>query len=125
MPMNIKIIQTEDFIRATPDGVLDLSASRDLLKQLVNEFDTAGKYHVLVDTRGADVRLSMVDIHELGVAIAAEPVLAREKIALLVPPEEKIDAGFFETVSRNRGADLRAFTDFETAITWLIMKERP
>ena len=125
MPTNIKIIHTQDFIRAKPDGVLDLSASRDLLKDLIAEFDTAGKYHVLVDTRGADVRLSITSIYELGIAIAAEPALAREKIALLVPPEEKVDAGFFENVSRNRGANLRAFTDFETAITWLIMKEQP
>jgi hypothetical protein len=43
----------------------------------------------------------------------------------MVPPEEEADARFFETVSLNRGANLRAFTDFEKAITWLIMKEQP
>ena len=124
MPTNIKIIHAQDFIRAQPDGALDLTASRNLLKDLVAGLDTAGKYHVLVDTRGADVRLSMTEIFELGEAVAAAPALANTKFALLVPPEEKVDAGFLETVSRNRGANLRAFTDFETAITWLIMKEQ-
>jgi hypothetical protein len=125
MPTSIKIIHTQDFIRAKPDGALDLMASRNLLKDLVSEFETAGKHRVLVDTREADVHLSTTDIYDLGVALADEPVLRREKIALLVPPEENIDARFLETVGRNRGADLRAFTEFETAITWLIMKEQP
>lgn len=124
MPTNIKIIQTQDFIRAAPDGTLDLTASRNLLKDLVTQFDTAGQYPVLVDTRGAEVRLSITNIFELGVALTAEPALAREKVAILVPPEEKVDAEFFETVSINRGANLKVFTDFETAITWLIIKEQ-
>jgi hypothetical protein len=126
MPTNIKIIHTQDFIRAKPDGALDLTASRNLLKDLVTEFDPAGKYNVLVDTRGADVRLSTYEIFELGVTVAAEPTLrGGKKLAFLVPPEEKVNAEFFENVSQNRGANLRAFTDFETAITWLIMKEQP
>ncbi|WDT70687.1 MAG: hypothetical protein MPW14_10140 [Candidatus Manganitrophus sp.] len=125
MPTNIKIIQTQDFIRAAPDGALDLTASRDLLKDLVTKSVTAGKYHVLVDTRGAEVRLSIPNIFELGVALAAEPALARQKVAILVPPEAKANAEFFETVGINRGANLRVFTDFETAIKWLIMKEQP
>lgn len=124
MPTNIKIIHAQDFIRAQPDGVLDLTASRQLLKDLVTELDTSGKYHVLVDTRGADVQLSTAEIYDLGVAVGAEPALAREKVALLVPPEEKLDAGFLETVSVNRGAHLGAFTEFEAAIAWLIMKEQ-
>jgi hypothetical protein len=124
MATNIKIIHSQDFIRAKPDGVLDLTTSRNLLKDLVSEFDTAGKYQVLVDTRAADVLLSTTDIYELGSAVAAEPALLGEKIALLVSPEEKVNADFFATVSQNRGAEVRAFTDFETAITWLIMKEQ-
>jgi hypothetical protein len=35
-------------------------------------------------------------------------------------PEEEVDAHHFETVS-----NLRAFTDFETAATWVIMKDQP
>ncbi|HEY7547212.1 MAG TPA: hypothetical protein VID27_20125 [Blastocatellia bacterium] len=124
MPTNIKVILTEDFIRAAPDGTLDFAASSNLLKEVLTEIDTAGKYHVLVDTRKADVQLSTAEIFDLAVAVTTEPALARDKkFALLVPPEKKVDAGFFEDISINRGANLRAFTDFETAITWLILKE--
>lgn len=125
MPTNIRIIQTQDFVRAKPDGVLDLATSRDLLKNLATESETAGKYLLLVDTRGANVRLSTLDNIELGTAVAAEPALAGKKIALLVAPEEKVDAVFFEAVTRSRGAYLRAFSEFESAIAWLIMREQP
>ncbi len=122
MPTNIRIIQTQDFIRANPDGALDLTASRNLLKDLVSEMVTGHKYRVLVDTRIADVRLSALDMFELGRAVAA--TFRGEKLAFLVSLEDQLNADFFEKVSRNRGADLKAFTDFETAITWLIMEEQ-
>ncbi len=122
MPTNIKIIQTQDFIRAQPDGALDLTASRNLLKELVSEMVTAHKYRVLVDTRTADVRLSTIDMFELGRAVAR--AFTGEKLAFLVSLADQLNAEFFEKVSRNRGAYLRAFTDFETAITWLIMEEQ-
>jgi hypothetical protein len=125
MPTDIRIIRTQDFIRAKPDGVLDLATSRDLLKDLAIESQKAGKYLLLVDTRGANVHLSRLDNVELGTAVAAEPALAGKKIALLVAPEEQVDAVYFEAVTRSRGAYLRAFSEFESAIAWLIMRELP
>jgi hypothetical protein len=124
VPTNIRIIHTQDFIRAKPGGVLDLTTSRNLLKDLATESGTAGKYLLLIDTRGANVRLSTLDIIELGRVVAAERALAGKKIALLVAPEETVDAVFFEAVTRSRGAYLRAFSEFESAITWLIMREQ-
>ena len=126
MPTNIQIIHTEDFIRAKPDGSLDFAASRSLLKELVSEAETAGTYHVLLDTREAGVLLSATEIFELGVTVALEGALSgRRRLALLVPPEKKDDASFFESVSTNRGANIKALPDFETAITWLIMEGHP
>lgn len=122
MPTNIKIVHTQDFIRVQPDGTLDLPASRSLLRGLVTEFGTAGEYYVLIDTRRADAQLSAAQIFEIAHSVAAEPAFARRKVCLLVPKKDDLDAAFFETVSRNRGADVRAFTDFEPAISWLVMQ---
>jgi hypothetical protein len=125
MPTNIQIIHTEDFIRAKPDGSLDFAASRNLLMELVDESATATTHHVLLDTRQADIRLSSTEIFELAARVAHESALrGRSRLALLVPSEKGADARFFETVSTNQGANVRAFFDFEAAITWLIMKER-
>lgn len=122
MPTNIKIIHTQDFIRADAEGTLDLNASRKILKDLLTTVDTGAQYHVLIDTRAADVRLSTIDIYTLAVAVAEEPTFAgNRRLAILVRPEEHVNAHFFETVASTRGRIIRAFTDFETAITWLIM----
>jgi hypothetical protein len=78
-----------------------------------------------MDGRGAEAMLSIAELYELGVALADHPSLRRNKIGLLVPMRGVYDARFFESVAVNRGVDIRAFTDFEQAITWLIMREAP
>jgi hypothetical protein len=125
VPTNIAIIQTRDFIRARPDGALDLDASRKLLVEVVSTIRTAGEHNVLVDTRAAaPARLSRTDLWNLGVAAGTQPALARGRVALLVPLDKKDDAEFFEDVARLEGANLRAFSDFENAISWLIVREQ-
>jgi hypothetical protein len=124
VPTNITIVQTRDFIRARPDGALDLDASRGLLVEVVAAIRRAGADNVLIDTRAAvPVRLSSNDLWSLGVAAGTQPALARGKVALLVPVDKQDDAEFFENVARVEGANVKAFSDFERAITWLIMRE--
>ncbi|HUO44643.1 MAG TPA: hypothetical protein VMT94_07010 [Burkholderiales bacterium] len=122
MPTNITVISTKDFIRANPRGSIDLAASRAILTKLISMINANGEDCVLVDTREAEVCLSIPDRYELGVSVATQPTIAFGKVALLVPSNEATEAEFFETVVRNRGASLMVFTDFETAIKWLIMK---
>jgi hypothetical protein len=124
MPTNVTIIHTRDFIRATASGDLDLATSRNILTDLVAKVTTTGENHVLIDTRGAESQLTTTDLFELGVEVAMQPALAHSKVGLLVPLEKEFESRFFENVTRNRGAYLRAFTNFETAITWLIMEDR-
>jgi hypothetical protein len=125
VPTNITIVQTSDFIRARPDGALDLEASRKLLLEVVSAIRRAGEHNVLIDTRAAaPTRLSTKDLWQLGVAVGTQPLLARSKVALLVPLDKQDDAEVFEGVARIEGANVRAFSDFESAISWLIMRER-
>jgi hypothetical protein len=125
MPTNIAIIETRDFIRARPDGALDLDASRELLVEVVSATRRAGEHSVLIDTRAAPLtRLSRTDLWTLGVAAGTQPALARGRVALLVPLDKQDDAEFFESVARLEGANVRAFSDFESAISWLIMREQ-
>jgi hypothetical protein len=125
MPTNITIVQTADFIRAKPDGRLDLETSRKLLVEVVSALRTAGEHNVLIDTRAAaPTHLSRADLWTLGVAAGTQPALARGRVALLVPLDKQDDAEFFEDVARVEGANVRAFTDFESAISWLIMREQ-
>ena len=123
MPTNIAIIQTHDFIRARSDGALDLETSRKVLVDVVSAIRKSGEHNVLIDTRAAaPTRLSTTDLWALGVAVGTQPALAEARVALLVPLDRKDDAAFFETVARVEGANVRAFSEFESAISWLIMR---
>jgi len=125
MPVNVKVINTKDFIKTTATGVLDFAASKQAILDIASQIKQPGEYEVLVDTRGAEVVLSMVDLYELGEALANHPSLRRSKIGILTPKGEVDNAGFLETVASNRGVRIKEFTDFEQAITWLVMRELP
>jgi hypothetical protein len=123
MPVNIKVIRPKDFIKTTVTGVLDLAVSRQTLVDIASEIEKPSEHEILVDTRNAEAALSMVDLFELGKALAAYPSLLRSKIALLAPMRDIKQTEFFETTTANRGVRVSMFTDFEEAITWLVMQE--
>jgi hypothetical protein len=104
---------------------LDLDASRRLLVKVVSAIRRAGEHNALIDTRAAaPTRLSRTDLWKLGVAAGTQPALAQRRVALLVPLDKKVDAEVFESVARLEGANVRAFSDFESAISWLILREQ-
>jgi hypothetical protein len=123
MPVNIKVIYMKDFVKTTVTGVLDFAVSKQALLDIASEIEQPGEYEILVDTRNAEVVLSLVDIFELGEALAAHPSLRRSKIACLTSIRDMKEAEFLETTTANRGLRVRMFTDFEEAITWLVMQE--
>ncbi len=125
MPTNIAIVQTTDFVRARSDGALDIEASRKLLIEVVSAIRSAGVHNVLIDTRAAaPTRLSTRDLWELGVAAGTNPLLARARVALLVPLGKEEDAEVFGGVARLEGVNVSSFSAFESAISWLIMREQ-
>lgn len=124
MPVNIKIIHAFDFVRATVDGALDRLTSIQALVDIAWMIKMPGEFHVLIDTRDAQVKLSPDDVFELGVAVTRFPSLAESKTALLTAMDGAHPARFIEIVGQNRSALLKAFTSFEEAITWLSTKEQ-
>ncbi len=127
MPTEITIVHSEDFIRATPVGTVDMDASRELLRGIISTLKkTTGVHHVLIDLRetAPGIHLSKVELFELGVAFATRVVPEHGRIALLVSLDKEADAEFFESVARVHGAQVRAFIEFEPAVTWLALRNR-
>ncbi len=122
MPVDIKIISPDDFIRTTVDGELDLKSSRELIMELAGLIRPPDDCHVLIDTRKANAKLCPSDLFYIGDAVASYPTLARSKTAILSSMGEADNAKFVELVAQNRGARLKAFTSFEDAINWLILR---
>lgn len=124
MPVNVKMINAKEFVKTTATGVLDFAASRQAILDIASQIKQPGEYEVLMDTRGADVMLSITNLYELGKTLAEHPSLRQSKICLLCPLGDVDKAHFLELVAQNRGSRIMAVTDFEQAITWLIMQEK-
>jgi len=120
MPINLTVINTKDFIKTTVTGKLDFAASKQALLDILSFIKQPGDYDVLIDTREAEDLLSITNFYNLGEMLASQPLLRQSRICLLVPMRDIDKASFFETVAVNRGVKIKAFTDFEQAITWFV-----
>ena len=123
MSVYIKMIRTKYFFNTAVTEVLNFAVSKQALLDIAFQIEQPGKYEILLNTREAETGLSVVDIFELGQALADHPSLRRSKIALLTSMNDAEQAGFLETVAANQGVRVRVYTDFEQAITWLVMQE--
>jgi len=74
---------------------------------------------ILVDAREAVVRLSLLDLYELGESASRLMLGAVDGVALVVPAESLQPDRFFERVCQNRGLKLQVFTDLDEAVQWL------
>lgn len=124
MVANVQVINTKGFIKATVSGVLNFTNIKQVLIDIAPEIEQPGEYEILLDAREAETVLSQVDLFELGKYLAAHPFLYRSRIAFLTPCKDKQQVEFFENVTANRAIQAKVFTDFEPAITWLVMRER-
>jgi hypothetical protein len=101
---------------------LDLDASRKLL---VSAIRGAGEHNVLIDTRAtAPTRLSKTDLWKLGVAAGTQPALAHGKWPCWFPSTRRKTRSSSRVSLALEGANVTAFSDFESAISWLILREQ-
>ena len=101
MPVNIKVIRPKDFIKTTVTDLLNFEVSKQTLLDIAAQIEQPGQYEVLLDTREAETVLSVVDIFELGQALADHPFLRRSKIAVLTSMNHMEQARFLEIVTAN------------------------
>lgn len=118
--MKLNIVHAKEFIKMTPDGKFDFDTSRDMMIEAISAGEKAAENEILFDFRRASADLSMVDIYYLAAEMQNHKGLFRDRIALLISPEQKWDqAKFFEICAVNRGFNVAAFNSYEDAINWL------
>jgi hypothetical protein len=121
MAVKIKIIVAKDFMEVTPDGIINIDTTRQLLVQIAKAEHHPVDYELLVDFRDTQSRLSIGDLYQLAAELGKHGDTFRRKVALLVMPGVNFDqASFFETCSHNRGFSVDAFTEYEKAIRWIL-----
>ena len=124
MATKIKIITARDFVEITPDGIINISTSRQLLVDIAKAEIQPVDYELLIDFRDTQSTLSIMDVYQLAAELCQHGDTFRRKVAILVNPGIGFDrAKFFETTSHNRGFLIDAFTDYEKAIRWILSAE--
>ncbi|SPF47677.1 hypothetical protein SBDP1_680018 [Syntrophobacter sp. SbD1] len=124
MPTDIRIIHAHDFIKATPEGLLDLEEAKNILTEIALESARLANCEVLLDTRKAQAEMSITDLWYLATELSnLRKDYSCWKTAVLCPLERFDHAGFFALCAQNIGLQVRAFTSFEDAIEWLVANE--
>ena len=119
MSTNIRIIPAHDFIKAVPEGQLDFEESKKSLAEIASISAPAFDYEIILDTRKAQVKLSIADLWYLAAELSKLGKPFSRKTAVVCPPEGFDHAGFLALCAQNRGVQVKAFTSFDDAIEWL------
>lgn len=120
MPTTIRVIHSRDFIRARPDGVLDMETAEKLMGEIVSAAVDHSDLELLIDTRRAQGQLGAADLWFLAERLARHRAALNRKIAVLCPTERFDRASFFAMCAENRGFNIAAFTSYEDAMDWLM-----
>ncbi len=123
MSTNIKIIPAHDFIKATPEGQLDLEKCKIALAGIASISAPTFDFEIILDTRKAQVNLSITDLWYLAAELSKLGKPFTRKTAIICPPEGFDHAGFLALCAQNRGVQVKAFTSFDDAIEWLFAKD--
>ena len=124
MATKIKIVTTGDFLEITPEGIINIATSRQLLVDIARAEHQPVDYDLLIDFRDTAWHMSTIDLYQLASELTQHGDTFRRKVALLVFPGDAFNsAAFFETCSHNRGFAVDAFTNFESAMRWLLIAE--
>ena len=120
MATNIKVIHPTDFLRARPDGEVDLETSKRMLSELAAAGAKLEQFHVLIDIRNVSGRLSADELHELASALPSYGETFLSRTAVMCPRDRFDNARFFSLLAAGQGfRHLRAFLSYEDAMEWL------
>lgn len=124
MATKIKFITARDFLEVTPDGIINITTSRQLLVDIAKTDNHPVDYELLIDFRDTENQISTFDVYQLAGELCMHGDTFRRKVALLVLPGVNFyRARFFETCSHKRGFSVNAFTDYEKAMRWVLSAE--
>ncbi|MBA2960930.1 MULTISPECIES: hypothetical protein [Ramlibacter] len=121
MPSNVRVIKPSDFLRADPDGQVDLPAALQLLQRLAAAAAALDEYEVLIDIRHTIGRLRTDELQQMAAALAGFEDTFQRKTAVLCPPDRFENGHLFSLLAAQQGfGRVRAFLDYETAMEWLL-----
>ena len=126
MSHDLHVIKAGDFIRAGPEGALDLEASTQVLRSLATALVTRGIDKAILDVRKMRIEppATYTQIYHLCRAFQEAGFGPNHRLAVVVSPDRYDKADFFAMCAAGRGWNAFAFDRFEDAFEWLTDEER-
>jgi hypothetical protein len=107
-----------DCIELTVEGVFNMERLKHIAPEVAKLSEESGCQCILNDMSGATIDVSLVDAYSNPQQMDNAGIRRSTQRALVVPPDFE-QAEFLETVTRNRGHNLKVFTDRKEALAWL------
>jgi hypothetical protein len=123
MPTDLQVIRAAEFIRVGPTGAFDLESSRKLLAEMAAGLRRRGVDAALLDARSAHTNLTPDELAGLVVEFGTLGFARNQRLAVLHNSDQNYRARLFALIGNLRGWTIKAFEDFEAAMTWLAMEE--
>ena len=118
MPYAVEVVEGAEYVKVVFWDEMskeDHEAGRDAAARALTD---SGFNQLLVDARTVNARMSLLDDFEFTQDHQSSPI-ALARIAVVYREEERERFRFIETVSVNRGGNMKVFTDPEAAVRWL------
>lgn len=99
-------------------GIADIDKVPERLEEIARHCRGTNTERLIIDVTNVMLPLSVADKFQMGVhaAIFAQYGI---KVAVVVTPDQLDPERFGELVARNRGVNVRVFTEVHAAETWL------
>lgn len=114
----VEIVKKKDYIYVTVSGIFSPKLSEDSIDEMVAAGKKENCKKVLLDIRPMTGEIGVLDRFESG-RYGALTIPRTFKIAVLGRADQISPDKFFQTVARNRGVNLKVFSEFEETLEWL------
>jgi len=114
----VQYIPDEGIIRLQLHGEIDAQMLSMATSKLVEEISRWNCNRLLMDHREAKLDISVSEIFDRPMIASKLGVPLSSRIAIIYSTRES-DYRFVETAGRNRGFNIKVFTDIDEGIKWL------
>lgn len=124
MAYQIRFLEMEQIVETVYHGMLDLNELIEAATASLNEAEKHRATRFLGDCTALDASGSLFDVYDLVRFYETLSVTYSRSLkeAILLPqiPQAAENLSFYELVTRNRGFDVRIFSERQAALDWLL-----
>lgn len=121
MNWTIDYLKKDGIIHAQMSGIVTWDENKKMAEEVFSFGCSKGAHRYLLEHPQIELNLTVLQIDSLPNLLKELGLRTEDKLAVLIDPTSDYDEElkFFEKVSRLASLQVRYFTDFEKAISWL------